>query len=45
MTQMTVLTEAEDLVEVISQVQQMENVDSDQLLFREKVREDLSVLM
>lgn len=29
MTQMTVLTEAEDLTEVISQVQQMENVDSD----------------
>ena len=34
MTQMTVLTEAEDLTEVISQVQQMENVDSDQLFIQ-----------
>ena len=34
MTQMTVLTEAEDLIEVISQVQQMENVDSDQLFIQ-----------
>ena len=34
MTQMTVLTEAEDLTEVISQVQQMKNVDSDQLFIQ-----------
>ena len=31
---MTVLTEAEDLTEVISQVQQMKNVDSDQLFIQ-----------